>query len=66
MGDIANMMLEGDLCQWCGGFIDEEGGDGIPRSCGCVEDDENDDSDTDEEAYLNKCAEVFGKMFRKP
>lgn len=33
MGEIADMMLEGDLCAGCGGFIDSEGGDGFPRYC---------------------------------
>lgn len=33
MGDVADMMLEGDLCAGCGEFIDEDGGDGIPRYC---------------------------------
>lgn len=33
MGEIADMMLEGDLCAGCGGFIDTEGGEGFPRYC---------------------------------
>jgi hypothetical protein len=34
MGDIADMMLEGDLCQECGEYM--EGGGGFPRTCyGC-------------------------------
>lgn len=33
MGEIADMMLEGDLCAGCGAFIDEQGGDGYPRYC---------------------------------
>ncbi len=33
MGEIADMMLEGDLCAQCGSYIDEEGGDGFPRYC---------------------------------
>lgn len=33
MGDIADMMLEGDLCECCGSFIDQEGGSGFPRYC---------------------------------
>ena len=33
MGEIADMMLEGDLCASCGTFIDEQGGDGYPRYC---------------------------------
>lgn len=34
MGEIADMMLDGDLCAGCGGFIDDAGGDGLPRYCG--------------------------------
>lgn len=33
MGDIAEMMLDGTLCECCGCYIDGEGGDGIPRYC---------------------------------
>lgn len=33
MGEIADAMIDGDLCAGCGGFIDEEGGEGVPRYC---------------------------------
>lgn len=33
MGEMAEMMLEGVLCACCGGYIDDGGGDGIPRYC---------------------------------
>ncbi|KKL62948.1 hypothetical protein LCGC14_2180040 [marine sediment metagenome] len=34
MGDIADQMLEGSMCQWCGEFIDDE--TGWPTVCaGC-------------------------------
>lgn len=33
MGEIADMMLDGTLCEGCGEYIDDEGGDGIPRYC---------------------------------
>jgi hypothetical protein len=33
MGEIADAMLDGDLCAVCGAFIDEEGGIGFPRFC---------------------------------
>ncbi|GAQ30255.1 hypothetical protein SAMD00023378_3938 [Ralstonia sp. NT80] len=33
MGDIADMMLEGLLCECCGAFIDGDS-DGVPRRCG--------------------------------
>lgn len=39
MGDIADMTLDGTLCQYCGQYIGE--GDGIPRSCGCERDDDS-------------------------
>lgn len=32
MGEIADMMLEGDLCEGCGSFLEGEG-DGVPRYC---------------------------------
>ncbi|GLI21852.1 endogenous inhibitor of DNA gyrase (YacG/DUF329 family) [Xanthobacter flavus] len=33
MGEIAEMMLDGTLCASCGGYIDDDGADGIPRYC---------------------------------
>lgn len=33
MGEIADAMLDGDLCAACGSFIDHEGGEGFPRFC---------------------------------
>lgn len=33
MGEYAEMMLDGTLCECCGTFIDFEGGDGLPRYC---------------------------------
>lgn len=33
MGEMAEMMLDGTLCECCGTFIDFEGGDGFPRYC---------------------------------
>jgi hypothetical protein len=33
MGEIAEMMLDGTLCEGCGTYIDDNGGDGIPRYC---------------------------------
>ena len=32
MGDIADMMIEGDLCAGCGVYLPGDG-DGIPRYC---------------------------------
>ena len=34
MGEVAEMMLDGTLCQFCGVYLDG-GADGYPRSCGC-------------------------------
>jgi len=33
VGEYAEMMLDGTLCECCGTFIDFEGGDGFPRYC---------------------------------
>lgn len=33
MGEIAEMMLDGTLCECCGGYIDDDGAHGIPRYC---------------------------------
>ena len=36
MGEIADQMLEGSMCQWCGEYLGE--GDGFPVVCeGCQE-----------------------------
>lgn len=33
MGEIADMMLEGTLCEICGAYIPEGEPDGFPRKC---------------------------------
>lgn len=38
MGEIAEMMLEGTLCEGCGVYL--EGGDGFPRRCSACPRDE--------------------------
>ena len=39
-GEIAEMMLNGDMCQVCGEWIDGGVGPGFPLTCaGCVDDD---------------------------
>ena len=39
MGDIADWMIEGGGCQWCGAMIGDGDGDGYPRLCrGCSKD----------------------------
>lgn len=40
MGEIADAMLDGTLCQYCGVWIDDDIG-GFPRSCGCEKEDGN-------------------------
>jgi len=40
MGEIADAMLAGDMCEHCGEIFEEEG-DGYPRPCaGCAKDEE--------------------------
>ena len=40
MGEIAEMIMMGYLCQKCGTFIDMDGALGFPRSCDCCDVDE--------------------------
>lgn len=36
MGEIADMMLDGTLCEGCGVYLEDEDSDGVPRRCaGC-------------------------------
>lgn len=37
MGEIAEMMINGLMCQYCGEFMDDFEEPGYPRSCGCNE-----------------------------
>lgn len=48
MGDAADSIMNGDVCQFCGEYIGH--GQGFPRSCGC-EDDGLDWLDDDDEEY---------------
>ena len=48
MSEIVDMMLEGIICQYCGGFIDGCA-PGYPRSCGCNGEDTEDFDDFKEE-----------------
>lgn len=41
MGEIADMMINGLMCQYCGEFMDDFGEPGYPRSCGCCDDGED-------------------------
>lgn len=46
MGEMADYMLNGDDCQYCGQYLGE--GDGFPRSCsGCGDEDEEEDVEID-------------------
>lgn len=56
MGDIAEMVLEGILCECCGVFIDEDY-EGIPRHCGSCEEASNQGSPADplEITYVWNC-----------
>lgn len=72
MGEIAEMMINGDLCENCGEFIDDEGGDGFPRYCSsrCASDrgaDEDDDAYEDFLDFQKKCkvAKLFIKQALK-
>ena len=42
MGDIADMMLEGDMCEQCGEYL--EGGNGFPRLCPACQAEEDEDN----------------------
>lgn len=45
MGEIAEMMLDGTICEWCGEFIDSDE-PGYPRLCpGCQAEKDKEDDD---------------------
>jgi len=44
MGEIAEYLLNGDDCQYCGEYLGE--GDGYPRSCDGCEDNEGDEDNS--------------------
>lgn len=48
MGDAAEMVLEGILCQNCGTFLDEEGC-GFPTNCSYCEEQEKNEGEEDGE-----------------
>jgi hypothetical protein len=55
MGDIANLVLEGYLCQYCGGYIDGEE-PGYQRYCDlCKNDLKTDWRKEDLKATSNNC-----------
>lgn len=43
MGEIADMILDGILCQTCGALVDEQdaSASGYPRDCDSCKDEEN-------------------------
>ncbi len=44
MGDIADAMLNGEMCEQCGEYIDDGNDGGYPRKCaGCSLEDQLDD-----------------------
>lgn len=45
MGDMADGILDGDFCEWCGEYLGP--GDGYPRKCASCERDASDDSEDD-------------------
>jgi hypothetical protein len=47
MGEIADAILEGDLCEICGVYLGE--GDGFPRTCTGCGGDADEDLDDDYE-----------------
>ena len=71
MGDIADMMLEGILCQGCGEFLGD--GEGYPMFCSACGGDEESDfqpSHLFAVKQINDAPKVWGcsdckKMFRK-
>jgi len=44
MGDIADMLLEGVMCQVCGEWMGGDG-DGFPVTCPACEEEEEDESE---------------------
>lgn len=53
MGEIAEMMLDGTLCQGCGEFLhDGEDGDGFPTFCAACGGDDSDEVDAEFDAIM--------------
>ena len=52
MGDIADMMIEGAMCQQCGEIIGDGIGDGYPVICeDCTADEPLDFNKSEEQSY---------------
>ena len=56
MGEIADMMLDGTMCQQCGEFIcDGEDGDGYPVTCAsCIAQNNKDDAQQEKKKRKGK------------
>lgn len=54
MGEIADMMLNGDMCQWCGEFINGGDGPGYPGLCPACAEDARAEKKTKKKAARNK------------
>lgn len=60
MGDIADMMLEGDMCQGCGEILD---GEGFPTFCQACQDEMGIDAYGDKRAEKASCP-ICGKRVK--
>lgn len=40
MGEIADSILDGDFCQCCGEYMEDEAGAGFPQTCAGCSDEE--------------------------
>lgn len=58
MGEIADMILDGTLCEGCGVFIEEDNMCHVPRSC-------RDCMDTDRIAEISRGASQLASEMRK-
>lgn len=62
MGDIADMMLDGTLCQVCGEYIGQEDFD-FPQSCSSCEENEEIDHDFTDEVVCPWCGYEHSDSF---
>jgi hypothetical protein len=63
MGEIADMLLEGTMCQTCGQYMED--GDGVPQSCpGCVDDGKAPDPIKRQEGHV-ACDPIFTMVRRR-
>lgn len=63
MGDIADLMLSGDLCQVCGGYIG--GGDGYPVTCEACSMETSKTSPTQKRTDVKKAPKGLSRVPRK-